>query len=69
MKQFQAGYIFDGLKDVFEKKSSKQNAFKELSKWCSYFTLNSKSKFEETEIEYPSKIAILINMLQRGSTY
>lgn len=66
MKQFQAGYILDGLQDVFEKKSSKQVAFKELSKWCSYFTLESKSKFEETDIHYPSNIAILVNLLQRG---
>lgn len=67
MRQFQAGYIVDGLQDVFEKKSSKQVAFKDLSKWCSYFTFESRSKFEDTEIEYPSKVAILINLLQRGA--
>jgi ATP-dependent DNA helicase RecQ len=67
MREFQAGYIVDGLQDVFEKKSSKQVAFNELSKWCSYFTFESRSKFEETEIEYPSTISVLINFLQRGT--
>jgi ATP-dependent DNA helicase RecQ len=67
MRQFQAGYILDGLQDVFEKKTPKQFAFKELTNWCSYFTFESRSKFENTEIEYPSRIAILINLLQRGA--
>lgn len=67
MRQFQAGYIVDGLQDVFENKSSKQVAFKELSKWCSYFAFESRSKFEDTEIAYQSKVAILINLLQRGT--
>jgi len=66
MRQFQAGYIVDSLQDVFEKKSAEYFAFKELTSWCSYFTFDSRSKFEETEIEYPSSIAILINLLQRG---
>ena len=59
--------MVDGLKDVFESKSSKQLAFNELARWCSYFSFESRSKFEDTEIEYPSKIAILINILQRGA--
>lgn len=67
MRQFQAGYIVDGLQDVFEKKTPKRVAFKELSNWCSYFTFESRSKFENNEIEYPPKIAILINLLQRGA--
>lgn len=67
MKQFQAGYIVDGLHDVFEKRSSKQVAFKELTNWCSYFSFESRSKFENTEIKYPSRIAVLINLLQRGT--
>src|SRR5687767_13364102 len=67
MKQFQAGYIVDALPDIFEKNSFRQNAFKELSKWCSYFTFKSKSKFEESEIQYPSNVSVLINLLQRGT--
>jgi len=67
MRQFEGGYIVDGLQDVFERKSTRQYAFKELSKWCSYFTLKSKSNFEETEIHYPSNVSVLINLLQRGT--
>jgi hypothetical protein len=47
MKQYQSGYIVDDLFDIFEKKSSKQGAFKELTRWVSHFQVNSKSKFEE----------------------
>ena len=47
MKQFQAGYILDSLSIVFEKKSFRQIAFKELAEWCSHFNLDSISKFEE----------------------
>lgn len=67
MKQFQAGYILDGLSDVFEKKSFEHFAFKELSKWCSFFTLTSRSKFEDKEIDYQSNIAALVNLIQRGA--
>jgi len=67
MKQFQAGFIIDGLMDVFEKKSLKHNAFKELSKWCSFFTLTSRSKFEDSEIDYQTNIAVLVNLIQRGA--
>src|SRR5690554_1116448 len=67
MKQFQAGYIVDRLQDVFEKKSFEYFAFKELSSWCSYFTFQSKSKFEHQEIQYSSNIGVLINLIQRGA--
>lgn len=67
MKQLQAGYIVDGLTEVFEKKTPKHIAFKELSIWCSFFTFTSRSKFEENEIDYQSNIAVLINLIQRGA--
>jgi hypothetical protein len=66
MKQYQSGYIVDDLFDIFEKKSSKQGAFKELTRWVSHFQVNSKSKFEEKKVVYQSSIAVLINLLQRG---
>ena len=66
MKQFLAGNIIDNLFDVFEKKSSQKNAFKELAKWISHFQISSKSGFEVNKIEYTSSIAVLINLLQRG---
>lgn len=67
MKQFQAGYILDDLSDVFEKKSFKNIAFKELSKWCSFYTMSSISKFEEREINYQSDVSVLVNLIQRGA--
>lgn len=67
MKSFQAGYIVDNLHGVFEKNSSRQSAFIKLSKWCSHFVLDSRSKFEESNVEYPSIIAVLINLIQRGT--
>lgn len=67
MKQFQAGYVLDGLTDVFQKKSSELFAFSELANWCSFFTFQSRSKFEENSTTYPSNIAVLINLLQRGA--
>ena len=66
MKQFQAGYILDNLTDVFENKSSRHQAFKELAKWCSHFIVDSKSKFEENKIDYDPNFAVLINLIQRG---
>lgn len=66
MKQFQAGFILDNLTDVFENKSSRQQAFKELAKWCSHFIVDSKSKFEENKIDYDPNFAVLINLIQRG---
>ena len=35
------------MKEIFDKKSSKHFAFEELSKWCSFFSLDSRSKFED----------------------
>lgn len=67
MKQFQAGCIADGLIDVFEKKTAQRDAFIALANWTSFFTVQSNSNFEASEIEYPSNIALLINLLQRGA--
>jgi len=66
MKQYLAGNIIDNILDVFEKKSSRKNAAKKLASWLSYFQLNSKSGFENTEIEYHPTIAVILNLLQRG---
>jgi ATP-dependent DNA helicase RecQ len=66
MKQYLAGNIIDNILDVFEKKSSRKNAAKKLASWLSYFQLNSKSGFENTEVEYHPTIAVILNLLQRG---
>lgn len=66
MKQYLSGYIIDNLFEVFEPKSSRKKAFKELAKWCSYFQVNSKTGFENNPVDYSSSIAVLINILQRG---
>jgi ATP-dependent DNA helicase RecQ len=66
MKQYQAGFILDGFINVFDKRSLRGNAFKELSRWCSYFGLSSRSGFEENKVEYTAPISVLINIIQRG---
>lgn len=66
MKQYLAGNIIDNILDVFEKKSSSKNAAKKLASWLSYFQLNSKSGFENIEVEYHPTIAVILNLLQRG---
>jgi ATP-dependent DNA helicase RecQ len=66
MKQYLAGNIIDNILDVFEKKSSRKNAAKKLASWLSYFQLNSKSGFENKEVEYHPTIAVILNLLQRG---
>ena len=66
MKQFIAGSIIDNLFDAFENKSPQKLAFKELAKWASYFQVTSKSGFENMPVKYPSNLAVLINLLQRG---
>jgi ATP-dependent DNA helicase RecQ len=66
MKQYLAGNIIDNILDVFEKKSSRKNAAIKLASWLSYFQLNSKSGFENTEVEYHPTIAVILNLLQRG---
>ncbi len=66
MKQYLAGNIIDNFLDIFEKKSSKEKALINLANWLSYFQLNSKSGFENNQIEYHPTIAVIINLLQRG---
>lgn len=66
MKQYIAGNIIDNILDVFEKNSSRKNAAKKLASWLSYFQLNSKSGFENSEVEYHPNIAVILNLLQRG---
>lgn len=66
MKQFQAGYILDHLENIFDEDPSQKRYFETLSKWCSHFQMNSRSKFEEKEIAYSSQEAVLINLIQRG---
>ncbi len=66
MKQYQSGYLLDRFNDLFEKKTLRASSFKELTKWCSFFQLKSKSGFEQGEVEYPATIAVLINLIQRG---
>ena len=66
MSQFVGGSILDNLLDYFEKNSSKQAAAQNLAKWLSRFHFKSKSNFENTEIEYNSSIAVILNLLQRG---
>lgn len=67
MSQYLAGNIIDNIFDVFEKKSSKKQAFKDLAKWASYFQVSSKSGFENHDVTYSPIIAVLINLLQRGA--
>ena len=66
MKQYLAGNIIDNILDVFEKKTSRKNAAQKLASWLSYFQLNSKSGFENNEVEYRPTIAVILNLLQRG---
>lgn len=67
MKQLQAGFILDRLDNLFEGDSYKQNAFKNLTKWCSYFTFESIGRLKKIETNYSSNVAILINLIERGA--
>ncbi|NCQ11423.1 MAG: hypothetical protein GW809_04605, partial [Bacteroidetes bacterium] len=66
MKQYQAGYLFDSLFDVFERNSQKEKEFKKLTEWASYFDLVSRSNFENQTVDYSPQLSILLNLIQRG---
>jgi len=66
MKQYQAGYLFDSLFDVFERNSQKEKEFKKLTEWASYFDLVSRSNFENQTVGYSPQLSILLNLIQRG---
>jgi hypothetical protein len=66
MSQFVGGSILDNLLDNFEKNSLQKEAALNLTKWLSHFHLNSKSNFENKQVEYCSSIAVILNLLQRG---
>lgn len=68
MEQFIGGYLLDDLEKLFNHDVNKLNNFKSLTKWASYFQIISKSGFESNKVEkYSSEIAVLINILQRGT--
>ncbi|MBN2280290.1 MAG: ATP-dependent DNA helicase RecQ [Candidatus Marinimicrobia bacterium] len=66
MKQYIAGYIIDNLPGLFEPGSKRLNDVNSLLQRLTHFQVATKSGMEKEEREYPSMIAILINILQRG---
>jgi ATP-dependent DNA helicase RecQ len=66
MKQLLAGSVIDNLFDVFEKNTLKRNSAQKLTHWLSHFNFTSKTNFEINEIEYESKVAVIVNLLERG---
>jgi hypothetical protein len=66
MKQYLSSNMIDNFFDVFEKKSSRNNAAKKLANWLSYFQLNSRAGFENAKVEYNPTTAVIVNLLQRS---
>ncbi len=65
MAQLIAGYVLDGLRDLFD--SDEKIKIDRLSQWLSFFHIQSSRDFEtQNQKNYSSAIAVLINMLQRG---
>ena len=66
MSQFVGGSILDNLLDNFEKNSLKKEWALNLTKWLSHFNFSCKSNFENKQIEFSPRIAVILNLLQRG---
>jgi len=66
MKQYISGYIIDNFLDLFEPGSKIYDDVNSLLRRLTHFQVISKSKMENDHPEYPSNIAVLINILQRG---
>ena len=66
MKQYISGYIIDNFFDLFEPGSKIFDDVNSLTRRLTHFQVTTKNGMENTRPKYPSNIAVLINILQRG---
>lgn len=65
--QLQAGYILDGLFDLFDDEGDQRTQVKKLSQWLSFFELNGDGLEGQARENSHSLLNVLSNILQRGT--